>query len=84
MHRILYSKYKKADLNNAMTKKCQHSSKREREILLTILMRFRDIFNGKLGTWNTTPVDLELMGDVKPVCSQPYPVPRVHEEMFKQ
>ena len=26
MHRILYAKYKKVDLNKVMTKKCQHLS----------------------------------------------------------
>ena len=37
-----------------------------------------------LGTWNTTPVDLELRGDLKPFCSRPYPVLRVHEAMFRK
>ena len=32
--------------------------------------------------WNTTPVDLELRDNAKPVCLQPYPVPRVHEATF--
>ena len=35
-----------------------------------------------LGTCNITPVYLELKDDVKPVCSQPYPVPRVHKVVF--
>ena len=30
------------------------------------------------------PVDLELKDDGTPVCLRPYPVPRVHETMFKK
>ena len=30
------------------------------------------------------PVDLELKDDATPVCSQSYPVPRVHEAMFRK
>ena len=42
------------------------------------------MFIGTLGTWNNTPVDLELKDDVNPVCPRPYPVPKVHEIMFKK
>ena len=40
--------------------------------------------NGKLDTWKTYPVDFKLKEYVKSICLQPYPVPKVHEEMFKQ
>ena len=42
------------------------------------------MFNCTLDTWNTTPVHLELKDDAKLVCSRPYPVPKVHEAMFKK
>ena len=42
------------------------------------------MFNGTLGTWNTTPVELELKDDAKPVSSRTYPVWRVHKSMFKK
>ena len=29
-------------------------------------------------------MDLELKDDVKLVCSRPYPVPRLHESMFRK
>ena len=41
------------------------------------------MFFSTLGTWNTTLLDLELKDDVKPVCSRPYPVPRVHKDIPK-
>ena len=37
-----------------------------------------------LGTWNNTPVELELKDDTNPVCSRPYPVPKVHKTMLKK
>ena len=40
------------------------------------------MFDGTLGTRNTTPVDLELKEDAKPVRLPPYPVLRVHKEIF--
>ena len=42
------------------------------------------MFGGTLGTWSTTPVDLKLKDDAKPVCFQPYTVPGVHEAMFRK
>ena len=79
MRRILDVKYKKADLNEVMNKQCQkHLTATEHHALLQLLNKFEDLFDGTLGTWNTTPVYLELKDDVKPVCSQPYPVPKVH------
>ena len=46
--------------------------------------KYEDIFDSTLGTWNTNLVYLELRDYAKPVCSQPYPVPRVHEAMFRK
>ena len=78
MRRILDAKYKNADLNEVMAKKCQHLNAEEYKILMIILRKFEDLLNGTLGTWNTTPVDLELNDYAKPVCSLPSPVPRVN------
>ena len=37
-----------------------------------------------MGTWDTTLVELEVKDDLKPVFSQPYPVPKVLEGMFRK
>ena len=34
--------------------------------------------------WKTPPVNLDLKDDATPTCSRPYPVPRVHEAMFRK
>ena len=85
MCRILYVKYKKADLNEVMNKQCQkHLTATERRALLQLLNKFEDLFDGTLGTRNTTMVDLELKDDVKLLCSRPYPVPKVHKTIKKK
>ena len=84
MCRILDAKYKSYDLNKVMDEQFQHLNATERYRLLNILNKSKDLFDSTLGTWNTTMVDLELKDDAKPVCLQPYPVPRVHKSMFKQ
>ena len=33
---------------------------------------------------NTTPVDLELKDDTKPMCVWPYTVPMLHKAMFRK
>ena len=83
MRKILDAKYKKSDLNKVMTKQFQLLNATEGYRLLNILKKSEDLFDRKLGMWNTTPVDLELEYDAKPVFSRPYPVPRVHVSMFK-
>ena len=70
MRRILYAKYEKADLNEVMNKQCQkHLTTIERHSLLQLLKKLEDLFDGTLGTWNTTLLELELNEDAKPMCS---------------
>ena len=58
MRRILDEKYKKADLNKVTTEQCQHITATESHRLLHLLKKCKDLFDGILGTWNTTPVNL--------------------------
>ena len=73
MLRILDEKYK-----------CQYLTATESHRLLHLLNKFEDLFDGTLGMWKTTPVDFELKDHAKPVCSRPYPVPKVHIAMFRK
>ena len=59
-----------------MKKQCQHLDPKECKV--------EDLFDGTLVTWNTKPVDLEIKDDVRPVCSCPYPLPWVNEDMFRK
>ena len=67
MRRILDAKYKKSDLKKAMTEQCQHLNAKECEIILNLISKYEELFDGTLGTWNTTPLDLGLRDDANPV-----------------
>ena len=41
------------------------------------------MFDGTLGSWKTDPGDFELKENAEPICSRPYPLPKVHEGMFQ-
>ena len=79
---LLDAKYKKPDLQKVMENQCQHLTMIQRNELLQLLQKFEELFNGTLATWKTDPVYFKLKQDMKPICSQPYPVPKVQEEMF--
>ena len=55
----------------------------QRNELLKILQKFEELFDGTLGTWKTDLVDLKLKEDAKPIFPRPYPLLKVHEEIFK-
>ena len=42
------------------------------------------MFNGTLYMWNDKLLDLELKDDVKPVCSRPYTLLKVHKVISKK
>ena len=68
-----------------MTKKNQkHLTATERHILMHLLNKFKDMFDGTLVMWNKNPVDLEFKDNAKPVCSRTYPLPKAHKIMFKK
>ena len=48
------------------------------------MRNYESLFDGTLGTWKTPPVNLDLKDDATPMCSRPYPVPRVHKAMFRK
>ena len=81
---ILDDTYKKADLHKVMVTQCQHLKMTQRNDLLKLLQNFKELFDGKFGTWKIDLVDFELKEDAKPICLRPYPVPKVYEEIFKK
>ena len=55
----------------------------ERNVLLSLLKDFEDLFDGTLGNWATKHVDLELKPYPKPFNSIYYRVPRINKKHFK-
>ena len=62
-----------------MENQFQRLTKTQRNELLKLLQIFEELFDGTLGTQKTYPVVFKLKQDSKPIFSQPYPVPKVHE-----
>ena len=67
-----------------MENQCQNLTMTQRNELLKLLQKFEELFDGKLGNRKTDSLELELKEDATPIRSRPYPVPNVHEEMFKK
>ena len=42
------------------------------------------MFHGNLGTWHGKTYDIKRKPDAEPYHGKPFPVPRIHELMFKQ
>ena len=81
---IVEQKYSPADLDKVVSE-LDHLSNKERKKLLYLLNKFKDLFDGSLGTWKTDPIELELKEpNCKPYHAKPYPVPRSQEEKLKQ
>ena len=51
--------------------------------LLNLLRKYSCLFDGTLGTCQTTPVELELQEGAKPYHGRPYPVPKSQEKKLK-
>ena len=66
-----------------METQCQPLTMTQNNELIKILHNSEEFIDGTLGTWNIYLVDFELKECTDPIFSRPYPVPKVHEEMFK-
>jgi hypothetical protein len=75
---ILDAKYEKADLPAIVRENCSHIKASDREKLLSVLLKFKLLFDGTLGDWNLPPVSFELKEGMKPYHGRPYPIPHKH------
>ena len=67
-----------------METQCQHLTMTQRNEFLKLFQNFKELFNGTLVTYKTDTLDFGFKEDVKPMCLLPYPVPEVHEQIFKK
>ena len=66
-----------------MESQCQHLTRAKHNKFMKLLQILEEFFDGTLSTWKTDPVDFKLKQDVNKICLQPYTVPKVQEEIFK-
>ncbi len=48
-------------------------------MLLALLLKFKELFNGMLRDWKLPPVAFELKEGAKPYHGRPYPIPKIHK-----
>ena len=67
LHAILYAKYQKSDLHKVMENQCQRLTMTQRNELLQSLQRFKELFDGILGTWKRDAVYFKSKEDADPI-----------------
>jgi hypothetical protein len=79
---IVDAKYEKADLPAIVRENCSCLTVSDREKLLSVLLRFKLLFDGTLGDWKLPPVSFELKEGVKPYYGRPYPILHKHKAVL--
>jgi hypothetical protein len=78
----LDAKYEKADLPAIIREDRFHLTASNREKLLSVLLKFKSLFNGTLGDWKLPPVSFELKEGMKPYHGRPYHIPHKHKAVL--
>ncbi len=60
---ILDAKYDKADLPSIVENNCIHLSSLYCNLLLALLLKLEELFDGALGDWKLPPVSFKLKED---------------------
>ena len=76
---ILQTTYGKADLE-AVVAECTQLTSQQQQQLLRVLNKYGSLFDGALGTWEGSEVDLHLKPGVTPYHARPFPVPQAIEQ----
>jgi hypothetical protein len=79
---ILDTKYEKADLSAIIRENYSHLTASNREKLLSVLLKFKLLFDGTLGDWKLPPVSFELKEGMQPYHGRPYPILHKHEAVL--
>ncbi len=82
MVKILDAKYEKADLHAIIRENCSHLTASNREKLLSVLLKFKSLFDGTLGDWKLLPASFELKEGMKPYHGRPYLIPHKHKAVL--
>jgi hypothetical protein len=80
--KILDANYEKADLPAIIRKNCSYLTASNREKLLSVLLKFKSLFESTLGDWKLPPVSFELKEGMKPYHGRSYPILHKHEAVL--
>jgi hypothetical protein len=76
------SKYEKVDINFVVEQQ-KHLSSEQQKQLLEALKGHEILFDGKLCTYPGKKIHLNLKADVAPIHCKPFPIPKLHEKVFR-
>ena len=77
LKKILDAKYEAADLEE-ICRDQPELSRDEQDRLLRLLLKYESLFDGTLGTWTGSKVDVELNEGAEPYHARAFPLPRCH------
>eukprot|EP00957_Ditylum_brightwellii_P004913 374138-Ditylum_brightwellii.AAC.1 len=77
--KILNIKYQKVDLCTDVLDLCKALNTKEKENLLCIMQKQKELFDSTLGTWKNIQYNIELQEGIKQYHSRPYTVPKAYE-----
>ena len=80
--KILDSNYQKADLDKVV-EDATNLNRKQKQMLLKILKRYKKLFDGTLGKWKTNPVKIDIRPGSELVNSQWYIVPQINKLTLK-
>ena len=80
--KILDTKYMPADLEQVCSSQL-HLQVAQQQKMLALLQKYGELFDGSLGTWNGSQIELELNEGAQPYHARPYPIPKVHQDTLK-
>jgi hypothetical protein len=79
MVEILDAKYDKANLQSIVKNNCVHLSTTHWNLVLALLLKFEELFDGTPRDWKLLPVSFELKEGAEPFHGRPYPIPKIHK-----
>ena len=56
----------------------------QRTLLLALLQRNEELFDGQLGDWKVDPVEIPLKEGAEPYHARAFPIPHVYKDNFKK
>ena len=80
---ILDAKYKKADLNKIINDNYTHLTGSQRRALLRLFQKYKQLFDGTLGTWKGIKHHIELREGATPYHGKAFPVPKAYDKPFR-
>jgi hypothetical protein len=78
----LDAKYEKADLPAIIRDNCSHLTASDREKLLSVLLKFKSLFDATLGDWKLPTVSFKLKEGMKPYLGRPYHILHKHKAVL--